>query len=306
MSIKASRITPQIINLLLHNKPMHKIGPNSDALIPTIYRPIQNTSVAVPAQFYAAQFAPQEEVEDIELSDENETEEIYLDEVIDDLCSVMEDKLSLTIGFHPQPKTQDNIDLRIGNRAQFLYDALVHSKNPSYEIVETALKFLASLQFAHELQVIAKDRTSPGMGLKPKQPTSEDLIFGKRAYKLAINLIEDPDDAIIETVDEFLKETAIVKYLEQIADESFNKADIGFRIEPVSKENKQIGEQAELLAKAVKVNPNEQNLLLAFKFIQIVQQLNLMEGAVERAKRKDRCMGYHCDAKKEESYALAA
>ncbi|MBI3309103.1 MAG: hypothetical protein HYZ79_06990 [Candidatus Melainabacteria bacterium] len=285
---------------------MHKIGPNSDALIPTIYRPIQNASIAVPAQFYAAQFAPQEEAEEIELSDENETEEIYLDEVIDDLYSVMEDKLSLTIGFHPQPKTQDDIDLSIGKRAKFLYDALVHSKNPSYEIVETALKFLALLQFVHELQVIAKDRTSPGMGLKPKQIPPEDLIFGKKAHKLAINLIEDPSDEVIETVDIFLKESAIIAYLENIADENLNKTEIGFRFKPSSKENKQIGEKAELLAKRVKVNPNEQNLLLAFKFIQIVQQLNLMEGAVERAKRKDRCMGYHCDAKKEESYALAA
>lgn len=230
--------------------------------------------------------------------------EIDLDDLIYDLKELADEKLGCTIGFHPKPRSSERLDKLIGEKADFLFTAITESKNPSYELVETAINFMNALEIVNDLQMVFKERTFSGIGLRANPPSKEDKLLGEKAEKLAIALIENLDKELLEVAYEFLRTVDIIEELEIVEEEKSHRAKIGFLTEPVSKEDQKIGEIARKLANVLKVDPSEKNLMLTYEFFKFING----EGVKRDLKpvEKKRCLGYVCEEKPEPMFGIAA
>lgn len=223
-------------------------------------------------------------------------DQAFINNLVQDLYQLTQEKLGKQIGFIPSPKSENKIDILVGKKASQLAKSLEEAVDIEQLkiLLEKSIKFINLLEFIETLQKIAKDRKELPIGLKPKSPLNEDVILGIKAENLAIALIANPSNQVASQVDEFLILHAIITKLENIADRKLNKSQLGFIRQSVTPRNEKLGQKAQELASALKISPDKNSLMAAYNFLQTLEgkkQEYLQEKAMQG---KNNCVGFHC------------
>ena len=231
-------------------------------------------------------------------------DQAFINNLIQNLYELAEEKFGRTIGFIPSHKSENKLDRLVGEKASHLAKSLEEAFDIEQlkTFIEKSVMFFNVLDFVKSLQKIAKERQSSQIGLKPTPLANEDVILGMKAENLASPLIENPTPETAMQVDEFLVVNEFIKKLEKIADNKLNGSGLGFAAKPVSPRNKMIGLKAQELANAIKVNPNENNLMAAYNFLQKLES----KKQEQIVKRRADCLGFHCGKEGEENLRKVA
>ena len=266
----------------------------TDRILPTNLAVLRNTGdQTLFSKKKDSTLSPQAKLTDpreINLGEETEGN-LTTEDIILSLESIAQEKLGSKIGFKSEAPKEKK-DIILGKKAAFLAHALI--TNPTKEIAETALEFLAVIALIKELEQIVKERKEPDFGFKSTPKSKEDKDLGEKAAKIALTLTLDPTNANIKVAIKFLGLMELIVELEDIGKEKTRRETMGFRSQEKEKDEIKLGESAFKIAQILKKSPTKESIKIAMQFLELVSAFDSLKFKKDLKERIENCIGFGC------------
>ena len=276
------------------------------------------TATAVPQTIYIPQglILPAHAAQSLQSQPEqNQINYEEIEFLVETLQEIAGDRQKIPFGFRPE---------KVDKVEEILVKtAIKHVNNlmdkPTKINLQTARKFIKTMNVIGALEGIASDRNSVSFGFKKNEDIKDDLKLAQEALDIAKSLKilaikGTATKSSLKDAVEFVGLMEVIDTLELLAQEN-SKGKFGLIQDPEDKNEKGISEIALELAKRLKVKSDPDILQAAVEFIELASQFTeLNKAKKEVTKQTDNCYGLHCSFDEYESeqydeseeYALAA
>lgn len=165
-----------------------------------------------------------------EIEHEPQVIKIPIDEIIEGLQALGEEKTRMSFGFHPM-HIHDEFDVKWGEKALSLAHKL--KDDLSSKVVQEAVEFLGSSKIIEVLRTVLKleDRISFGLNAPPISAESKSIV--DRANKLSEKLLSElSENALQETIN-FLESKPVLQIIKKLTERDFSyESSSGESVEP--------------------------------------------------------------------------
>lgn len=157
-----------------------------------------------------------------EIEQEPQVIKIPIDEIIEGLQALGEEKTRMSFGFHPAP-IYDEFDVKWGEKALSLAHKL--KDDLSSKVVQEAVEFLGSSKIIEVLRTVLKleDRTS--FGLNPPPVSAESKSIVERASKLSEKLLNELSESTLQETIQFLESKPVSQVIKKLIERTLGNED---------------------------------------------------------------------------------
>lgn len=201
---------------------------------------------------------------------------ISLRKIIQQLRSIARSIPDKSMGFHPI-ELADEFEKALRKKAISLAKSLKKPEGipPDTKDLQKAMTLIGAYEIIKPLRIFIKAKDHEHFGFHPQAQPEEDKLFVEKAKALCFELLDNPDDFVLETAMGFMETVGVISVLENVISEKIERGTFGLKpvITKVSTEEKLIGDTAKELVRALKKQPTGEVREIAYNFLTMLDQL---------------------------------